>query len=133
MSGGGKTMICYKSALYKFAFGLLVVAATGCNLREGTPVGPEQAAQLGQQVRVYPANDLGRIRYTSVGPIDASACKFAFWDDTPTEDGVTNQLRYKASEMSANAITTVRCESGTGEAFCWSRVACTAEAIEVGN
>ncbi len=127
-------MIRHKNALCKLAIGLLVAVVAGCNLRQGTPVEPEQAAQLGQQVKVYQAGDLAKLKYTSLGSIDASACKFAVWDDTPTEQGVTNQLLSKASATGANGITSVACESGTGGALlrdCWSRVACTAEAIKV--
>lgn len=93
---------------------------------------PEQTAQ----VKVYQAADLASLKYTTLGPLDASACKMMLWDDQPTEQGVTDQLRAKASTMSANGITNVACENGTGGALlrdCWSRVACTAEAIKVGN
>jgi hypothetical protein len=125
-------MTSRKNALSKLSVGLLVVTVAGCNLRQGTPVIPEQASQ----VKVYQAGDLASLKYTSLGSMDASACKFALWDDPPTEEGVTDQLRTKASAMGANGITNVACESGTGSALlrdCWSRVACTGEAIRVGN
>ena len=112
--------------------GLLLVTA-GRYLREGTPVEPRQAAQVGQQVKVYQGADIAKLKYTSLGSIDASACKFALWDDSPTEQGVTNQLLSKASAMGANGATNITCESGTGSSLardCWSRVACTAEAIK---
>ncbi len=125
-------MISYKNMLSGLSTGLLVVVVAGCNLREGIPVVPEQTAQ----VKVYQPGDLASLKYTTLGPIDASACKFALWDDQPTEQGVTDQLRTKAGAMSANGITNVTCGSGTGGALlrdCWSRVACTAEAIKIGD
>jgi hypothetical protein len=121
-----------RSKLYASSIGLLAVVVGGCNLRQGIPVAPEQTAQ----VRVYQSNDLAALKYTKLGPVDASACKMALWDDPPTEQGVTDQLRAKASGMSANGIANVSCESGTGAALvrdCWSRVACTADAIKVGD
>jgi len=111
---------------------LLVTAA--CNARQGVVVEPQGVAQLGQQVKVYTSSELTNLKYTSLGPIDASACKWMMWDQAPTEQGVTNQLRSKAKAMNANGIIGLSCESGTGGALvrdCWSRVACSAEAIQV--
>lgn len=71
---------------------------------------PEQTAQ----VKVYQPADLASLKYTTLGPLDASACKMMLWDDQPTEQGVTDQLRAKASTMRANGITNVACENGTG-------------------
>ena len=128
-------MASCKGTLSQLSVGLLIML-TGCNLRQGAPVDPEQAVQLGQQVKVYQPADFAGLKYTTLGPIDASTCKFALWDDTPTEQGVTNQLLAKASAMSANGIAHVACSSGTVGALvrdCWSRVACTAEVLKVGN
>jgi len=116
----------------KLTIGLLVLLVAGCNARQGTSVEPEQAQQLGQQVKVYQSSDLANVKYTSLGSVDASACRWMLWDETPTEQGVTNQLLQKASAMNANGVTNLSCDSGTASALtrdCWSRVACTAEAI----
>src|SRR5512135_957256 len=105
---------------------LLVLLVAGCNARQGTPVEPQQAAELGQKVRVYQSSDLANVKYTSLGPIDASACRWMLWDKTPTEQGVTNQLLQKASEMNADGIANLSCATGTASALvrdCWSRVA----------
>ncbi len=111
----------------------LVISAC-VNARQGEPVALEQAKTLGQQVKIYQAAELGAAKYTSLGPVEASGCRWMLWDETPTEEGVTNQLLLKAAELNANGITNVSCESGTAAALmrdCWSRVACTAEAIRV--
>jgi hypothetical protein len=114
--------------------GCLIATTAGCNARQDTPIEPGQATKLGQQVRVYASSDLAKIKYTSLGPVDASGCRWMLWDETPTEQGVTDQLLQKAGAMNANGITNLTCESGTGSALvrdCWSRVACTAEAISI--
>jgi hypothetical protein len=130
-------MICQKIKLGKLVIGLLLLMVAGCNMREDAPMEPEQAAQFGQQVKVYQAADIAKLNYTSLGSVEASACKFEIWDDTPTEQAVTNQLLAKASAMGANGVANIACESGTGSALardCWSRVACTGEAIKtIGN
>jgi hypothetical protein len=111
---------------------LLCLLAAGCNARQGASVEPEQAAELGKQVKIYRAADLTGAKYTSLGRIEASACRWMLWDKTPTEEAVTSQLLVKAAEMSANGIANVSCSSGTASALvkdCWSRVECTAEAV----
>ena len=113
---------------------LILLLTAACNARQGVAVEPQDATQLGQQVTVYQAGDLANLKYTSLGKIDATACKWMLWDEAPTEQGVTNQLLYKAKGMNADGITNVSCENGTGAALvrdCWSRVSCTAEAIRV--
>jgi hypothetical protein len=117
-----------------FAIGLIWLLTSGCNARQSTAVGPEQSSQLAQQVKVYQPGEIAGMKYTSLGSIDASACKWMLWDETPTQQGVANQLLLKARAMNANGITNLSCESGNGAALvrdCWSRVACTAEAIQV--
>jgi RcsF lipoprotein len=121
----------------KAAWSIVLVAAliaAGCNARQDTPIEPDQAAKLAQQVKVYQASDLANVKYTIVGPVDADSCKWMLWDQSPTEQGVTEQLLQKASAMNANGVTDLKCDNGTGSALardCWSRIACTAQAINV--
>ena len=115
---------------------LFLLLTAGCNARQEGFVTPEQAASLGQQVKVYQPSELANLKYTSLGGIDADACRWMAWDATPSEQGVINQLLSKASQMNANGIANVKCQSGTAAALvkdCWSRVACTADAIKVGG
>ena len=64
-------MASCKGTLSQLSVGLLIML-TGCNLRQGAPVDPEQAVQLGQQVKVYQPADFAGLKYTTLGPIDAS-------------------------------------------------------------
>lgn len=87
--------------------GFLVATIAGCNARQDTPIEPQQAAKLGQQVKVYESSDLTKIKYKSLGPVEAEGCRWMLWDETPTEQGVTEQLLQKASAMNANGVTSL--------------------------
>ncbi len=100
-----------KCAGWILALGSLIAVLAGCNLRQDTPAEPQQAVRLGRQVKIYQAGDLAQLKYTSLGPIDDSACKFEWWDDTPTEQGVTEQLLLRADSMGANGILTYRAKT----------------------
>ena len=79
----------------RFAIGFVFLLTAGCNARQGIPVGPQEASQLEQQVKIYQPNELAGVKYISLGSIDDSACKWMLWDEAPTEQGVTNRLLSK--------------------------------------
>jgi len=115
---------------------MVLLLSIGCNARQGVEVAPQQALELGQKVKVYQASELAGLKYTSLGAVDASACKWMLWDRPPTAQAVTNQVLYKADQMSANGITGLSCESDASAALlkdCWAATTCKAQAIQVQN
>lgn len=118
----------------RWALPVLLLSLWGCNARQEAPVEPQQAAEISKKVKVYQSEELRSVKYTSLGPVDASACKWMVWDKAPSEEEVTDQLLRKAMAMDADGVINLSCRSGTAAALvrdCWSRVECTAEAMRI--
>lgn len=69
----------------------------------------------------------------SLGEIDATSCKNKIWSPDPSEEDALRQLKIKASDLGADALTNVQYDpSGTSLLRnCWSSIRATATAVKL--
>ena len=120
---------------------LALVAATlfgGCNIPLPGPkvervlLTEQYRADLRSRVAQYtepPPN------YKTLQQIEATSCRYLFWEEPATQEDAIDQLRFKAARLGANGILDVSCD---GKRIfnlvkdCWSLVKCRGMAIDVG-
>lgn len=67
-----------------------------------------------------------------LGPIEATSCKRAAWDETPSAEAAIAKLQREASRLGATSISEPACKSEGVSIVsnCWASVSCTARALQ---
>lgn len=114
-----------------------VVILAGCGpFAEVVKVQEPTAKDSLDRVTVYKREELQGKKFELVQTVTALSCKNKLWDPDPSEKNAIDQLRFKASRIGANAISSVNCTAPSSVNLgtnCWSGITCTASAIAVSN
>jgi len=127
------SLLVLAPALLPLAAGVLVAGCIGPFV-EVIKVDQLTAEKLKTEIPVYDRDQLKGVRYKVVQPLEATSCKSLLWDPPATEQDATDQLRFKARTVRANAMMNLSCFTKEGMSTsknCWQSVTCNAIAIQV--
>ena len=91
----------------------------------------EQRASTAK-VQVFPSGMYHSEKFDFVGPVEGYSCKHLTTDKPASESDATEQMRYKAMLMGANAVMDYSCTKNGTDTLgtnCWNTVQCGGTAI----
>jgi hypothetical protein len=112
---------------------LAAIVLAGCGpFIEVVRLDEAERLKVREQVRYYERG--GVSNYELVQPIRATSCKQLLWGPGASQEDAVDQLRHKAAQLRANAVTNLACDSLESFSLskgCWSAITCRADAIRV--
>lgn len=113
-------------------------ALTGCIGPLVPVVRPDQLSPRAQselsRVRIYHEAQLANLDFEVLAFVEGHSCQNKLWDQAATREAAVEQLRTRAVQVGANALTSVECgarEPTSVRTNCWELISCTAEALRV--
>lgn len=95
---------------------------------------PAETRKAVSAVRILNTAQLVGMQFDVVNIIEAHSCKRMMTDPPASRTNAIEQLKYKAVEAGADAISNVQCggrEPTSANMNCWESISCTAEAIKI--